>query len=389
MKVVFLACTFEYGFGFGANITKVGYMAKGLKEAGATCTIHNGIVGSTKIPADQCVEHDGFKVTTYRQRGSVHISWLRNICKLYKYLKNEHIKGERNIAIVELDLYHIMLVYYIMLKILGYKIVTISHEWGPIVDGLNKMRILSHKLFANTFGWFSDGILPISEYIIEKIKHFKKPYLKLPIMADFENSHTASNAGKSNFLYCAGIGYIRIIKMIIEAYTIYHKKGGSIGMTLIINGPEYKIKELQDYIATLSLDKHITIRTKLPYNELLNEYCSARALLIPLDPENVQDKARFSQKLAEYLSSKSPIITNDVGEIKYYFNDNEIIKCKFTHEAFAEKFNWIENNPQEALQIGVAGYERGRKEFDYRKLGKDMYEFFKLIPINITSQIHD
>lgn len=379
MKVVFLGCTFEYGFGFGANITKVNYMAKGLTEAGATCVIHNGIVGTTKIEADQCVEYNGFKVTTYKQQGSQHLSWIKNLSKVYRYLKQEREKGKRNIAIVELDVYHIMLAYYIMLKLLGYKIVTISHEWGPIIENLKKIRIFSHKLFANTFGWFSDGILPISEYIIEKIKHFNKPYFKLPIMTDFQETPEYTPLSEKNFVYCASCSYFRIIKLIIDSYKIYIDNGGKIGLTLILSGKDDKIKQVRNYISSNNLVNNIKIKSKLPYTELLNEYANASALLIPLNPDCVQDIARFSQKIAEYLSSHTPIITNDVGEIKYYFTEKSIIKCHYSKESFAQSLLWVEQNPDTAKKIGENGYQIGVKEFDYRKLSRSMYQFFEKI----------
>lgn len=379
MKVVFLACTKEFGFGYGANITKIGYMAKGLREAGATCVIHNGIVGSTKMTADQCVEHDGFKVTTYKQQGSQHISWIKNLGKTYRYLKAQKESGKQNIAIVELDLYHIMLAYYIMLMMLGYKAVTISHEWGPTLKGEKKLKFLSHCIFAKTFGWFSDGILPISEYIIKKIEHFKKPYFKLPIMADFEEVFEPIKSNEKSFVYCASVYYTRIINMIISAYENYQIAGGNIKLTLVLNGPENYKQEIADSIKQKGLTDFITIKSKLPYKELLNEYYNAMALIIPLDPNYEQDEARFSQKIAEYLSSKSPIITNNVGEIKYYFNDDEIIKCEYSEEGFAKAFQWVDKNTENAKSIGINGYKRGKKEFDYKYLGKGMYNFFKEI----------
>lgn len=379
MKVVFLGCTREFGFGFSANITKIGYMAKGLTEAGATCVIHNGIVGSEKITNDQNIEYNGFKVTTFKKRGSQHISWIRNAYRLYRYLKNERVKGDRNIAILELDLYHIMLLYFLMLKILGYKRVVISHEWGPTIVNERRLKYYSHCVFARTFGWFSNGILPISEFIIKKIEHFKKPYFKLPIMADFNEEHEYTPKEENNFVYCASVYYTRIIKMVIDSYARYTQERGKIKLTLILNGPDDRKKDIADYIETRQLTERITIKSKLPYKELVNEYLNAKALLIPLDPDYEQDEARFSQKIAEYLSSKSPVITNNVGEIKYYFNDDEIIKCEFNEIGFAKAFSWITENEDKAKEIGIRGYERGAKEFDYRHLGQEMYDFFNSI----------
>lgn len=381
MKIVFLGCTKEFGFGFGANITKIGYMAKGLTEAGAACVIHNGIVGSEKITNDQDIEYNGFKVTTFKKRGSQHISWIRNAYRLYRYLKNERVKGDRNIAILELDLYHIMLLYFLMLKILGYKRVVISHEWGPTIVNERRLKYYSHCIFAKTFGWYANGILPISEYIIKKIEHFGKPYYKLPIMADFNEKYEYTPKAENRFVYCASVYYKRIIKMVINSYAQYTQEegGGEIKLTLILNGPDNYKKEIADYIETKQLTEKITIKSKLPYKELVNEYLNAKALLIPLDPDYEQDEARFSQKIAEYLSSKTPVITNNVGEIKYYFNDDEIIKCEFNETGFAKAFSWVADNEDKAKEIGIRGYERGVKEFDYRHLGKGMYKFFDLL----------
>ena len=379
MKVVFLGCTREFGFGFGANITKIGYMAKGLTEAGATCVVHNGIVGSEKVVEDQNVEYDGYRVTTFKKRGSQYISWIRNTRRLYKYLKKERVKGDKNIAILELDLYHIMLLYFLMLKILGYKRVVISHEWGPTIKGEKKLKYYSHCIFAKTFGWFAEGILPISEYIIKKIGHFKKPYFKLPIMADFKEEYEYTPLPENNFVYCASVFYTRIIKMIINAYARYKEEGGKIKLTMVLNGPDNYMQEIVKYIKEKELSERIVIKSKLTYKDLINEYLNAKALLIPLDPNYEQDEARFSQKIAEYLSSKSPIITNNVGEIKYYFNDGEIIKCDFNEEGFAEAFVWVSQNSEKAKEIGLKGYERGLKEFDYRNLGKGMYNFFNIV----------
>lgn len=379
MKVVFLGCTGEFGFGFGANITKIGYMAKGLCEAGAECVIHNGITGSPKVSNDQEVIYNSFKVTTFKKRGSLFISWIRNTSRLYKYLKKERVKGERNIAILELDLYHIMLLYFFILKVLGYKRVVISHEWGPTIISAKQLKNYSHRLFAQTFGWFSEGILPISEYIIKRIEHFNKPFYKLPILADFKEEYEYTPKEENNFVYCASLYYTRIIKMVINAYAIYKEKGGTIKLTMILNGPENYRRNIVKYIEEKELSERIVIKSKLPYKDLINEYLNAKALLIPLDPNYEQDEARFSQKIAEYLSSKSPIITNNVGEIKHYFNDDEIIKCEFNDESFAKTFIWIEENGEKAKEIGLKGYEKGLKEFDYRNLGKGMYEFLNVI----------
>lgn len=380
MKVVFLGCTDNYGYEFSANVTKIGYMAKGLKEAGADCYIHNGICGNRKVNKDEIKIVDDIPVTSLKKRGHEIFSWVFNVRKVYKYLKGIKNKKEENIAIIELEMFHILFIYYIMCMFIGYKFVILSHEWCPTVVEINRYKRPSFMLYTKTFGWFADGILPISEYIIERIKHFKKPYYKLPILAEFTNHNNEnSNINRNSLVYCASVYYKRIIMMIINAYKLYHDTNGKLKLTLILNGPQDRLDDIQEEINKRQMREYVIIKTKLTYDELFNEYATSAGLIIPLDPNSEQDEARFSQKIAEYLSSKSPIITNNVGEIKYYFTDEEVIKCDYNEESFAVTFKWVEENIEKSKEIGIKGYKKGLKEFDYKSNGINLYRFFKSI----------
>lgn len=377
MKVVFLGCTNNYGFGFSANVTKIGYMAKGLVEAGTECAIHNGILGFTGIDKDQTKIVDNLPVTTFKRRGNPFFSFILNLSNLYKYLKREHKKGESNIVITTLSLYHVLIAYYLISKMAGYKFVAISHEWGPTLKGNNKIKYWLYCLYAKTFGWYADGILPISEYIIERIRHFKKPFFKVPILAEFNEDEQSDIAKNNSIVYCASVEYKRVLIMLINAYKIYAKNNGNLKMTLVLNGPEKMIENMQEHIKGCGMQERIIIKTKLPYKVLTEEFKKAQALIIPLNPDYDQDKARFSQKIAEYLSSKSAILTNKVGEINYYFKEDEAITCDFSEDAFADAFRWIEEHKEECKIIGYKGYKRGETDFNYKTVGKELKDFLE------------
>ena len=378
MKVVFLGCTHNYGFGFSANITKINFMARGLAEAGAKCSIHNGIEGYAKTDKDQTVMVDNFPVTTYKKRGNQLLSYIRNIRKTYRYLKQEKEKDGQNIIIITQCMYHILITYYIMSKLLGYKLVAISHEWGPTLKDINKVKYALLCLYAKTFGWFCNGILPISEYIIERTKHFKKPYFKVPILAEFNGEEEQTPFAKNNtFVYCASVYYKRVLYMLINAHNIYVQNGGQINLTLVLNGPQHLLNDVQDYINEIGLKDRDIIKTNMPYKKLLEEYRRALALIIPLDPNYDQDKARFSQKIAEYLSTKSAVLTNKVGEINFYFKDDEIITCDYNETSFADAFKWIETHKENCRKIGSNGYKRGATDFNYKSVGKALRSFLE------------
>ena len=384
MNVIFLECANSYGYEFNAGNTKIRMIAKGLQVAGATCYVHNGIIGSAYVNADEVKTDEGVEITTYTasSNGYSNFFWhpIKNLPKLWKYLKSHRDKKDRNIVVVEIPKYHVFILYSIICRAFGYRIVCIAHEWIPTLRHTGKIdRYYNDPLYTSTFGYFVHALLPISEYIIDKCKHFKKPYFKLPALADFPTSQPEKIDDGQFFLYCAQAGYFRIAKFIIDAYRLYRDNGGHYTLTMVLAGTKPCIDKVSQYVSSLQLEKSVNIETKLPYEILLSRYRSASALLIPLDPDYEQDSARFPQKIAEYTASFSPIISTDIGEIKSYFSNDNCIKADFTEESFSRSFAWIEANPDKAKEIGRNGYALGNEKFNCIKVCNDMYDFFNRV----------
>lgn len=377
-NVVFLDCTSDYTFKFSAANTKMEFMAKGLVENGDVCTIHDGVIGSpfVKTPIRKQVDGVG-NVLLYPKKGNQLISWTHNIRILKKDLRDLYKEGCQNIIILSDIDYHIFLLYIAIARNIGYKIVCISHEWGPTVKTTHFLRKPFVYAYSWTFGRFCDGILPISEYIIRKIRHFNKPYLKMPILADF--SELSQDTGKGNFfLYCGHAGYKRVILKIIDAFSKFSENGKTFKLIFVLYGKDIYIDSIKHHIFQKHLEDGISIMQDVPYQDLWNLYKRANGLIIPLDPSVEQDEARFSQKIAEYISSSSPIITNNVGEIRYYFEDKKnAIICTYDAEGFSSAMTWIARNPEKANSIGKNGYLLGEKEFNYRTKGKALSNFLK------------
>lgn len=376
-NIIFLGCTDNFDRRFSACNTKIGFLAKGLNIEKDSCSIVESIVGSNLISEreEKLIEGIG-KVITYPKKYNQLISWLYNIVPLFRDLKKLRNEDCNNCIVLEAPDYHIYIIYVIISRLLKYKIITIAHEWGPTVTSVHWIRKPSVWLYTKTFGYLSDAILPISEYIKNKIIHFNKPYLKIPIIADFDNCFNKRSQESSFFLYCVGASYFRVIKTIIESYRMYKNGGGRNCLFLVLSGTENNILLVKKYIQDKGLIQNIKVFTQLPYSELLNLYSEANALIIPLDPTSEQDQARFSQKISEYLSTGTPIISNNVGEIKFYFKDRyNILLCEYSIDGFKNIFTWIDTHTQEAILIGQRGYELGKKEFNYRKYGKLLHVF--------------
>ena len=380
MNIIFLDCTQNFGHQFSATNSKTRYMIKGLRAFGDSCTIINSINGMVGINnVEKIFDDETGEVITYPFKKNIFISWLFNIKDLYNDLKSHRKKGDKNFIILEFPDYHIYIIYIILARMLNYKIITISHEWGPTITSTRNIRKPSVWLYTKTFGYMVDGIFPISEYIIERIKHFKKPYIKLPVIADFSKVNETSDVliieKYSYFLYCVYAGYKRTIIPIIDSYMVYRNNGGNSKLLLILSGSSSQIRVIEDYVKNIKAEEYIIIKTKVPYPELNLLYSNALALIIPLNPHCEQDKARFSQKIAEYLSSGSPIISNNVGEVKHYFVDKKnIILCDYPN-GFSDAFTWVTKNIQNSKEIGQNGYKLGKLNFDFRIIGKNIHYF--------------
>jgi len=380
-NILFLDCTQNIGYEFSAANTKVEMIVRGLIENGDNCAIINGLIGYKNISKRtvkslRCIP----LIITYSRKYNEIISWIFNLKALYEDLRTCKVNSANNIVVLELPDYHIFITYVLLSKILKYKIVVIAQEWGPTLTSLHWIRKPSLIIYSKTFGYFVNGIFPISEFIINKIKHFNIPYMKLPILSDFNNSDilvSKTNIKFKYFLYCVFAIYTRVIYFIIDVFHYYLNMNNEKKLILVLSGDEEEISLIENYIINLDLACRIIIKSKLPYSELLSLYKNADALLIPLDPNHQQDEARFSQKIAEYLSSGTPIISNNVGEIKYYFEDkvNVILASDYTVLSFYKALIWVDENPIKSKDIGLKGYELGRVEFDYRKYGKMTHDF--------------
>lgn len=377
-NIVFLDCTQGYGYAYSACNSKVEFMARGLTKCGDTCYIHNGLGGKPGISNAEYDKNDeiGY-VINYPLRGHWFISTLRNYSRLIRDLKKYYVSSKNNIVILEAPYLPIYLLQVLASRKTGYKIVVISHEWLTTLNTTKIFRRWLEKSYSLIFGYMVDGILPISEYIIKKINRFDKPYLKVPIEGDFSTYPSIKEKDKC-FLYCVSAGYSRVISIVVDGFVAFVKNNANnnFKLILVLSGRDWEIDIIKRMIIEKEITNNVIIEQKVPYKKLMSMYSSSSGLIVPLDPDNEQDKARFSQKIAEYLSSGSIVISNPVGEIPFYFESGkDMLLCDYSLDGFCNSFEWIAGHPLESIQIGLAGFAKGKEYFDYNIQGKLLHDF--------------
>lgn len=372
-NIVFLGCTNSYGYVFSACNTKVEFMAKGLSRQGDICYIHNGTSGKRGLSVPQYVELNGIgTLVDYPTKGPWYVSPFRNNALLISDLKKWYCRDRMNWVIVEAPYLPFYYLNILAAHQAGYKVAVISHEWlGTFLNRNHVKRWINH-LYSQVFGYSVDAILPISEYIIKRIQKFKKPYLKIPVEADFTTNPVPTNKALF-FVYCVSAEYIRVIRTVIKGFKDFVVQCSEFHLILVLSGCQNAIDVVCSMVADMGLSECVKIRHRIPYDELLYLNQTASGLVVPLNPDYEQDKARFSQKIAEYLASGTAVISNDVGEVKTYFKDRvNIILDDYSSSGFCRSFEWIAANPDKAVKIGLKGFELGRDRFDYRLCGKQL-----------------
>ena len=369
---IFLNVTSNYPHQFTAGNTKMEYMALGFKELGAWVTVINSISSCTKDYCDETgISEKGIEYTTFNSHKT--FKGIYNIKQTYKLLKAKKVDGH-NAVIMATSRTHKMLIDILVAKLAGYKTLFLFHEWRSAL----KMHSIFHKIDA----WlkdhfvirFFDAYLPISHFLLEECNKVSKRKKKLivPILADYDNEPVKYTVNPQ-FSYCCGVWYIMRNTLLLDAMDKLVKDYSNAEMVLVLSGNEKDITLFKESIKERPCANNIRIRTKVPFKELNEIYSSSMGLLIPLDPESVADIARFSQKVAEYVATGRPIITNAVGEIPYYFKDN--VSACFAHysaDGFYNSMKMLLGDTQKADEIGYNGFLVGRNSFDFRKVSAEI-----------------
>lgn len=371
MNVVIM-CSRGYGSSFSAINTKSELIALGLIAAGVDVHIIDSVKGIRAINCCQeKISQAGVPYAAFPEgRGKRLLSNIKEYKSLLlKYKKSADI----NHIIIGMEYMPIFILLIRCAKRCGYTTSTLFHEWhiGMPTKGIKSL----HKYWQDyCFGKYVDAILPISHFLQAKSERFGKPTLLLPVLGRYDM--LLKQDVDQQFTYCADAGYLLRNQLILQAFKIVSETYSDVRLNLVLFGTKDDWQKVYDCVADLHIHEKVMILSQISNNELEHLYASSLGLLMPLNPDSMQDVARFSQKIAEYLASGRPIITSNVGEISYYFaQDKNVMIAEYSPQMYADRMMVLINNPQMAGEIGRNGYDVGMRHFDYRKNGEKLRRF--------------
>ena len=372
MNVVFMGATSGYPDRYSADNTKCEFIAKALIEQGVKVSTLNAVPIGDNHDAKMTYGVTSFGYHYYSLPYSKKI-WgiIQNLRKTKFILKQLREVQGPNIIFIGMPIFPVMLCHILVGRFLGYRIATLYHEYFSSWPYRDVFRYVDYRLVDRLFGYFCHYIFPISHFLENKASRFRKPMMILPVLADASINRTSSYSGGNNFTFCGHVGYILRYTLILDAFRVVVRKKVEARLTLVLYGNINQLAEAENMIDNMDLKDFVCIKTNLTFSELNTLYDESLGLLIPLQPDSVQDVARFSQKIAEYTMSGRPIITTNVGEIPYYFINNEsAIVADYTVDSFSKGMLLLLNDKSLADKVGFNGKKVATEHFYYKMYGK-------------------
>ena len=379
--------------GFPHNVTlapiqKSYLIYKGLIEAGAEVRYINTIpqvTRSDQYSGNSSGNSDGIDYiytggTPYRSENFLARNWtkLKGAVLEVPLLLSLVQQNKIDVAILYTSHFSVLLYYRALSKLLRFSLVMNYVEYRSAFDTNSISRKISWYLTDRFAPALVDGILPISEFLIEHVKRQapQTPYLKVPALCDFSRYEGLNHLpGETRYLlYCGSAAYFEVANFIIASFELL--QASDVFLHLIINGWPNQMEKIHQRISESNKKAFIRTFSNVSNEDYAQLLFRAEGLLIPLRP-TVQDTARFPNKVGEYVASGNPMVTTSVGEISYYFEDQvtAFVANAYAEDDFARKMQYLVDNPDEAKQVGAAARQLGRQAFDYQHNGLLMRDF--------------
>lgn len=246
---------------------------------------------------------------------------------------------------------------------------------------------LQRKFFEKIIFPRFDGVLAISQALKEYAMQFlpESKIVKVPILIDsVAYDEVTAHAHSVPYIFHGGTMYERkdAIVSTMKAY-VSAMKSLSTPIDFILAGPESPHQdEMIKILQESNLAPHVHFIGQLKHDEILS-YQKGAVLSILNKNDNPQNRNGFSTKLGDILLAGTPVITTTVGEANYFLKDGESAYITEPHnpEAIAQQIVKALTNEDERHSIGQGGRNVALQNFDYRKQGERILQFFQTIVI--------
>jgi len=361
---------------YSALNTKSYYIAKILKAYGFDVTILSGIFYDSKSNCTNAGEYNRIKYylpswySGSRKIGLKTVQKLIHTVKVLFFLIQLKRKWRKIYYIFDDN--SISIPFLLLLEWFGLIHLVYNIEEWPYGRKLSFKQKIIAWIFTGLPLKMCNKVIAVSSYLISKAKEYNEKSVGycLPAISDFDKvAHLDlyDDDETVRYLYCGNVGYTNVIYAIIDAFYGVNAllPNAHIELDLVLHGDKGDIERVKEYLD--SSKSSVLILSDLSEADLDLQYAKATVLLAPLR-HTLQDKARFPQKIAEYVSHSKPIITTMIGDVGHYFESDisAIFINEFSASEIEKKMIYVIENLAVVKEIGKSGHAVGLKYLDYK-----------------------
>jgi glycosyltransferase involved in cell wall biosynthesis len=266
-------------------------------------------------------------------------------------------------------------------KLAHVPLLAIVVEWRLAFPNQTRFQTINDKLFCRAMKTL-DGAIVLSRFLEDRVTPLlakNAPCLQIPIFAEPEPwvGTKPAQRNKPYLVFCADLtGYYEDAVSVLRSVS----RLGPRELELVFVGsatPDVE-RKLRQEARALADGTSLTLSTDyLPAEALRALYSGASALLAPL-PNNDRSRARFPNKVGEYLLSGTPVVSHDVGEVGHWLRDGDSAFLANPNDpnGFTKSIARALDAPN-AKAIGQKGRQIALDQFDYKVIGPKVVDFLE------------
>jgi glycosyltransferase involved in cell wall biosynthesis len=274
---------------------------------------------------------------------------------------------------------------YLLAKLISTKLIS-EHSEHPLrkYQG-SSLRIMRGELKSYLGSKLCDGILCISQYLIEFYAERginRKRLFLVPSTVDTERFKIrySSPLDINYILYCGTLTLLKDgVDILIKSFAIISERFPDLYLVLLgkANTLENEIL-LKTLVNNLAITKRVIFLGQIPRNNVPAYLTNAKILALAR-PSSIIADAGFPSKLTEYLATGIPVVVTAVGEIPVYLKDglNAFLCDPDISELFAEKLQFVLDNYSDAKKVAIEGQKLTETIFNYNYQASRIVKFTK------------
>jgi len=192
----------------------------------------------------------------------------------------------------------------------------------PVVRLLRVLERISLK--------FADNVITVNEPIKRIFQSRAIPNKPIAVVMNTVSASTVRNSVKRphkgfNCVYHGTLTDMYGLDTAIEGFSRTSRKYGDIVFHIFGDGPSFP--QLERLTKDLHLERSVVFHGAVPYNRMIDALTEMDLGILAIR-KDVFLNLSFSNKLAEYVYLKIPVISSDLDTVKYYFDDENLLFFK-------------------------------------------------------------